>query len=136
MAGQSHARAPARGFPRGADHHRRRLASLELVEVALRAADGHAIGATVFGNGPRAALIMPATGVPQSYYAKYAAYLAERGFTVLTFDYRGIGRSLSGHVRNVRACMQDWALLDAAAAFAHLGERKIHVVGHSFGGQA
>jgi len=32
---------------------------------------------------------MPATGVPQAYYAKFAAYLAERGFKVLTFDYRG-----------------------------------------------
>jgi predicted alpha/beta hydrolase len=27
--------------------------------------------------------------VPQTYYAKFAAYLAERGFKVLTFDYRG-----------------------------------------------
>ena len=79
---------------------------------------------------------MPATGVPQSYYAKFAAYLAERGFSVLTFDYRGIGRSLSGHVRDVRARMQDWALLDAAAAFAFFGEKRIRVVGHSFGGQA
>ena len=32
--------------------------------------------------------------------------------------------------------MQDWALLDAAAAFAFLGARKVSVVGHSFGGQA
>src|SRR5204863_1385945 len=61
---------------------------------------------------------------------------ASRGFTVLTFDYRGIGRSLDGPVRRVRARMQDWALLDAAAAFAFLGAKPIQVVGHSFGGQA
>ena len=78
---------------------------MELMEITLRAADGHGIGATVFGEGDRAALIMPATGVPQSYYAKYAAYLADRGFRVLTFDYRGIGRSGNGDVRRSPARM-------------------------------
>jgi predicted alpha/beta hydrolase len=105
------------------------------VEITLTAADGYSLGAATFGSGERNVLIMPATGVPQSYYAKFAAYLAERGFNVLTFDYRGIGRSLSGHVRDVRARMQDWALLDAAAAFSALAG-KIRIVGHSFGGQA
>jgi len=106
------------------------------VEIALKADDGYAIGATVYGNGTRAVLIMPATGVPQIYYAKYAASLAERGFAVLTFDYRGIGRSRNGDVRASNARMRDWALLDAAAAWRFLGERPKLVVGHSFGGQA
>ena len=106
------------------------------MEVTLTAADGYPLGATVFGSGGRAVLVMPATGVPQSYYAKFAAYLAERGFTVLTFDYRGIGRSLSSHVKQVKARMQDWALLDAAAAASFFGIEEISVVGHSFGGQA
>ena len=56
------------------------------MEIALTAADGYRLGATTFGCGERALLVMPATGVPQSYYAKFAAYLAERGFSVLTFD--------------------------------------------------
>lgn len=109
---------------------------MDLLEVTLTAADGYRLGATTFGTGERAVLVMPATGVPQSYYAKFAAYLAERGFNVLTFDYRGIGRSLTGHVRDVRARMQDWALLDAVAAMAFLEAKRIRVVGHSFGGQA
>ena len=109
---------------------------MELVEITLRAADGHGIGARVFGEGERAGLIMPATGVPQSYYAKYAAYLADRGFRVLTFDYRGIGRSRDGDVRRYRARMRDWALLDAAAAAGFFGGGELRVVGHSFGGQA
>jgi len=106
------------------------------VEITLEASDGYRLGATLFEGGERAVLVMPATGVPQRYYAKFAEYLAGRGSTVLTFDYRGIGRSLHGDVRHVRARMRDWALLDAAAAFQHLGNRKIRVVGHSFGGQA
>ncbi|TMH21490.1 MAG: alpha/beta hydrolase [Betaproteobacteria bacterium] len=105
------------------------------MEITLKADDGYALGATVFGSRGRAVLVMPATGVPQSYYAKYAAYLAERGFMVLTFDYRGIGRSRNGDIRASSARMRDWALLDAAAAARYLGG-EIAVVGHSFGGQA
>ncbi len=106
------------------------------MEITLKADDGTALGATVYGNGEHAVLVMPATGVPQSYYAKYAAYLAERGFSVLTFDYRGIGRSRNGDLRASTARMRDWALLDAAAAWRFLGDRPKLVVGHSFGGQA
>ena len=106
------------------------------MEVALTAADGYRLGATLFEGGERAVLIMPASGVPQPYYARFAAFLAGRGFTVLTFDYRGIGRSLHGDVRRVDARMRDWALLDAAAAFDVLKNHEILVVGHSFGGQA
>ena len=108
------------------------------MEIALTASDGYAIGAATFGAG-KPLLIMPATGVPQSYYAKFAAYLAERGFSVLTFDYRGIGRSKNGDLRKMTARMRDWALLDAAAAFDFLlrqGSDPVSVVGHSFGGQA
>ena len=105
------------------------------MEVTLTAADGYRIGATLFGSGERAALIMPATGVPQTYYAKFGQYLAERGFKVLTFDYRGIGKSLYQDIRQVRARMRDWAMLDAPAAFDFLGDTRIVVVGHSFGGQ-
>src|SRR5205823_10155951 len=50
--------------------------------------------------------------------------------------YRGIGRSRNGDIRASSARMRDWALLDAAAAFAFFGERNVSVVGHSFGGQA
>jgi predicted alpha/beta hydrolase len=105
------------------------------VEIKLSAADGYTIGAATFGSGSRPVLIMPATGVPQSYYAKFASYLAERGFSVLTFDYRGIGRSKSGDLRKMTAGMRDWALLDSAAAFRHFAT-DVLVVGHSFGGQA
>lgn len=102
----------------------------------LAAEDGYRIGATLFEGGGDAVLILPASGVPQRYYARFAAYLAQRGSTVLTFDYRGIGRSLHGRVRDVQARMRDWALLDAAAAFRYFSSRKIQVIGHSFGGQA
>lgn len=112
---------------------------MAIADLRLRAKDGYALGATLFEPAipaSRAVLVMAAAGVPQEYYRKFATYLAERGLAVLTFDYRGIGRSLHGSVRSVNAGMRDWALLDAAAAFDFLEDRRILVVGHSFGGQA
>jgi predicted alpha/beta hydrolase len=113
------------------------------MEIALTASDGYALGAATFGEGRShthgSVLVMPATGVPQSYYAKFAMYLAERGFSVLTFDYRGIGRSKNGDLRKMTTRMRDWALLDATAAFGFLsrqGADPVLIVGHSFGGQA
>jgi predicted alpha/beta hydrolase len=104
----------------------------------IEASDGTRLGATFFGGGEAAVMVMPATGVPQEYYAKFAAYLAEAGFSVLTFDYRGIGRSRRGDLRASTARMRDWALLDGAAAFDFLQKShpRICVIGHSFGGQA
>lgn len=111
--------------------------------IEITAQDGYRLGATLFRPARpagRAITIQPATGVPQQYYARFAAYLADRGFVVLTFDYRGIGRSLYGKVADSKASMRDWGTLDAPAAFDFLESRaersKLMVVGHSFGGQA
>src|SRR5437588_221115 len=98
----------------------------------IQALDGYRLGATLFrpaaGNG-RALQINAAAGVKQEYYGKFAAYLAERGFSVLTFDYRGIGRSGSFRLKNAR--MRDWAELDAAAALGFLAQTKKRLVPQS-----
>ena len=112
---------------------------MALEELRLRARDEFELGATLFeppGAVKAAVLVMPATGVPQEYYRKFATFVAARGLRVLTFDYRGIGRSRAQPLKLVNARMQDWALLDAAAAFSSLRDENILVVGHSFGGQA
>ena len=117
------------------------MALTETLDIPAR--DGYALGATLYRpakpNG-RAVQIHAATGVKQDYYARFAAYLAGRGFTVLTFDYRGIGRSLRSSLRKLRARMRDWAELDAAGALDFLEKNFSHTrilaVGHSFGGQA
>ena len=113
------------------------------MEVAIRAADGFALAATLFRPAVpigRAVQIHAAAGVRQEYYAGFARFLAERGFHAATFDYRGVGRSAPRHVRHLEARMQDWALLDAAAVLEfmsrELGSAKHLVVGHSFGGQS
>ena len=57
-------------------------------------------------------LIAPAMGVPQSYYSKFATWLAERGYQVSTFDYAGMGKSLKASqlpLNKVSVDVLDWA---------------------------
>lgn len=113
--------------------------SVRPVEFAAR--DGFRLGGTLYRpaqpNG-RAVLVNSAVGVRQQYYSAFAAYLEERGFTVLTYDYRGIAASRHGPLRALPARIRDWAQLDAAAALDELQRAapgaRLLAVGHSFGG--
>jgi predicted alpha/beta hydrolase len=114
---------------------------MTITPCQLIAADGYQLSAGLF-SAPSAAkavvVIASATGVPQPYYAKYAAYLAATGlFDALTFDYRGIGDSLHGPIRGFEAKMSDWGRLDlqAALAWAFDNYQRVFVVGHSVAGQ-
>lgn len=115
--------------------------SVRPVEFAAR--DGFKLGGTLYRpaqpNG-RAVLIHAAVGVRQQFYSGLAAFLEERGFTVLTFDYRGIGASRHGPLRNLPARIRDWAQRDAAAALDELARAapgaRLLAVGHSFGGSS
>jgi len=115
--------------------------SVRPVEFAAR--DGFRLGGTLYRpakpNG-RAVLVNSAVGVRQQYYSGFAAFLEERGFTVLTYDYRGIAASRHGPLRALPARIRDWAQLDAAAALDELERAapgaKLLAVGHSFGGNS
>jgi len=84
-------------------------------------------------------LINSATGVPQHYYAHYARFLAESGFDVLTYDYRGIGKSLNQRWAGKPLSMADWGRSDLSAMIDYLERQFPHfahlAVGHSVGGQ-
>lgn len=114
-------------------------------ELSIRTDDGVALAASVFeprspsraARAPRRIVVIAsATGVLRRYYAPFAAWLAAEGFTVVTFDYRGIGGSRS---QEPDATMHDWGERDLAAVIAWaadvLGDGRVSVVGHSVGGQ-
>jgi predicted alpha/beta hydrolase len=110
--------------------------------IEIETSDRVRLGATLFrprGGMQRAVSIQAATGVKQTYYAPFAAYLAERGFCALIYDYRGIGRSKPARLRGYAASMRDWAERDVPAAFDFLERAspgaRLMAVGHSFGGQ-
>ncbi len=111
-------------------------------DTTIAARDGRALAATVFAPAaaPHAAvLINSATAVPRKIYRGFATYLAQQGFAVLTYDYRGIGGSRPETLKGFDVRMRDWAALDVTAAVDHMRSVwpnvPLSVVGHSFGGQ-
>ena len=111
--------------------------------LRMRARDGRDLAARIFAprsQARAAAVVLAGTAIPQGFYARFAAFLAERDIAVLTFDYRGTGLSRTVPLREERATMSEWATLDVEAALEALDARFSHVprvaVAHSFGGQA
>ena len=90
-------------------------------------------------GGPRASVVIGgAMGVRQSYYEAFALWMAQQGFRVTTFDYRGHGDSLQGAMRDVKADLFDWAQDYEAvisAAKAALPSQPLYLLGHSLGAQ-
>lgn len=115
--------------------------------LTFEAADGFVLQGRLYGDATTckaAMLIVPAMGVPQKFYADFAAWLAAQGHVVFTFDYRGIGESrpaaMRRSLRGLQADVNTWAEQDTAAALAWLDGRvapgtPIHWLGHSLGGQ-
>ncbi|PQJ26107.1 alpha/beta hydrolase, partial [Limnobacter sp. SAORIC-690] len=113
------------------------------IEVSIPAV-GQPLAGTFFpasnGNTDKPLLICPATGITQKFYFPFARWLAHQGFSVLVFDYRGIGKSLQeSHVKHCEVKKQDWGLYDMPAALDFLleltGQNGAYLVGHSAGGQ-
>lgn len=107
----------------------------------LSAVDGYRIAVSRFkaqkqllGN----LIVAGATGVPQGFYYNFARYASACGFTTLTLDYRGIGKSKPQTLVGFQATFLDWASLDLAAAVNCMASEKVplFMVGHSFGGHA
>jgi predicted alpha/beta hydrolase len=115
--------------------------------ITLHAHDGFALSGTVYGDtktAHSALLIAPAMGVSQRYYAAFAQWLAEQGYVVLSFDYRGMGLSrpqaFANSLRGFNADVVTWAEQDAAAALAWLASqvdasKPLVWLGHSLGAQ-
>jgi predicted alpha/beta hydrolase len=112
--------------------------------LSVPATDGFRLAATLYrpaGEEERrpVVLINSATGVKRAVYDKFAQYLAAQGLNVLTYDYRGIGESLAGPLRELKASMLEWGTKDLAGVVDWVEGRfpghRLLVVGHSVGGQ-
>ena len=107
--------------------------------MIVQAADGYPIATRHYeADGARARIVVAgATGVPQGFYRGFATHAAERGFDVITFDYRGVGDSAPATLRGFRMDYRDWARLDMASVLQHAsGDLPLHLVSHSYGGHA
>lgn len=116
---------------------------MDQTAVQFAAVDGRPLTGTVTtGDGPprAAVLVLSALGVPHRFYHRFAGHLADRGFAVLGFDYRGVGASQDRPLKDDPACLLDWARLDIVGAIAEARARwpdlPLYAVAHSFGGQS
>ena len=87
-------------------------------KITFIAEDDWPLAGDVFrGPDPKVAILISAgTGFPRRFYRHVAAWLAERGAVVLTFDYRGIGDSRITDLASGDIQYADWGRRDQAAA--------------------
>ncbi len=82
-------------------------------------------------------LINSATGVKQQVYFSFAQYFAEQGFTVITYDYRGIGLSKPEKMSGFQASMRIWGSEDYKAVTDYIktnfNDYQKYCLGHSVG---
>lgn len=103
--------------------------------------DHRALAATVYKavEAPKAIVVIAgATAVPQTFYRPFAESLVERGYTAVTFDYRGIGGSAPKSLVGYQVDYLDWGRLDLMAVITAVSQPKLPLlmVGHSYGGHA
>jgi predicted alpha/beta hydrolase len=113
-----------------------------MTEFGIQAGDGYRLAARHYraqGFHRGAILVVPAMAVGQDYYAAFASWLADRGWQVVTFDFRGVGASAPATLRGFQADLLTWAGFDCAAALAYARGlafgRPLLWIGHSLGGQ-
>jgi predicted alpha/beta hydrolase len=112
-----------------------------LERITVVAADGRKLSARWL-QGENAfehsVLFIPAFAAPQAYLQCFAAYLAQNGWGVMTFDYRGIGASKDDRLDS-SVTVDDWVNLDIPAVVHEIKFRTktqfLAVIAHSVGGQ-
>ena len=100
--------------------------------VTFKTADGFTLGGTLYGGGPRAVILSNIGSGMQADWQELPGLLAERGYMVLTYDWRGFGAS--GGAQDYVASVQDLAAaIDQVRA---QGATRIVLAGGSLGGIA
>lgn len=83
-------------------------------------------------------VINSATAVDKQLYHHYSIFMSENGYTVISYDYRGIAESRPEKLRGFEASFVSWGELDYPAVANYMQERfpehRLFVLGHSIGG--
>ncbi|MEO0393800.1 MAG: hypothetical protein AAF213_11250 [Pseudomonadota bacterium] len=116
-------------------------------DLRLLAADGTPLAGTLFEPTGRTGLTTPLclviinsdAGVKREYYRPFSEHLAARGCAVLTYDYRGVGGSLSGDVKDSGVDALEWGRSDMAGAIdwaqKYIATLPVFAIAHGVSGQ-
>lgn len=102
------------------------------VHVSFRSSDGITLRGHLWPGGPTAIVFSHMYGTTQSIWYDLAGRLAAQGYTVLTFDFRGVGTS-SGRLVIARVYRDTLA---AVRFIRTRNPRRIVVAGASMGGSS
>lgn len=100
--------------------------------VSFKTQDGITLGGALFGTGPRAVIFSNIGNGVQADWQELPALLAQQGYLVLTYDWRGFGAS--GGAQDYVASTQDLAA--AIELIRAQGATRIILAGGSLGGIA
>lgn len=102
--------------------------------------DNYSLSAHLFeskNSNRKLLLINSATGVKQQIYFSFAQFFSEQGFTVMTYDYRGIGLSKPDEMKGFEASMRIWGTQDYKAVTNYIKtnfpDDQKFCLGHSVG---
>ena len=114
--------------------------NIQTIEITTQ--DGTALIGSLYTpeHTPKAGVIInSATAVPRGFYKNFAAYLTNKGFMVISYDYRGIGDSKKLSPKDSSQTMLAWGEQDFNAVINWASQKHSnlswHCVGHSVGGQ-
>ena len=109
-------------------------------ELFLQTPDQFPLKITLFEpqvSNQKVLLLNAATGVKQTVYYSFAKFFQENGFTVITYDYRGIADSRPENLKNFEASMRIWGTVDFKTLTNFIEENYPNYsrfcVGHSVG---
>ncbi|MDD2058275.1 alpha/beta fold hydrolase [Pseudomonas sp. GD03860] len=116
---------------------------MSMMEQTVQCPDGTRLHASLHtpDNTPTdtpVIVIAGALGVPMRFYSRFAEFLADRGYRVMTFNYRGTGKA-AGPMPSELLRLENWGRQDLdsmlGSALALAGGQPVYLIGHSIGAQ-
>lgn len=112
--------------------------------IQIPATDGFLLDAELYtlpeNDADKGLIILhEGTALPKKLYQPYARFLAEQGYAVICYDYRGVGKSKPKKLKGFEASIIDWAQKDMVGvidwATQQYPKHKKYIIAHSMGGQ-
>jgi predicted alpha/beta hydrolase len=108
----------------------------------IKTKDGRSIRLRIYSperETNRVIVIAPSAEVTQKFYYDFACYFLLYDFSVVTFDYRGVGDSAPEVMKGYDAKLDQWAFQDTDAVLRFVKNRnpkqEIIFIGHGVGGE-
>jgi pimeloyl-ACP methyl ester carboxylesterase len=102
--------------------------------VVLHTQDGATLQANLYGQGPRGVVLAHGGRFNKESWDPQARVLAEKGFRVIAFDFRGVGQSHGPGDSDFFTPSRKYDVLAAARYLKDNGATTVSVIGGSLGG--